>query len=421
MLMLLKPWRNLADLKDGFNTWEEALTDFSTNTHEHDRQVMSNIQFYYACKKAAMDEDDEIATDEIERDMGGDEDEEEGEEGETMDVISLEGLVKERKGEKVEERVYGEEAIECGIRGGMFSADDATDDWVVTAKTRNLERFDQHHATLLENWKAESDGHHEQSPQPPSEQRHRPVPPSVYPQIRLPILGYNEQPPTNDDNSVQYFRLPDVEALKADQLRAFDIFAKHLHKRMSGEQPPPLRMKIVGVAGTGKSTVLEKIQELCDLNGVGHTLAKGAYTANAARRIGGDTLHALGGMTTRIYDIPKGERLRHLQEFWIDKTVLAIDEFSMVFKTFAALFSRNLALAKGFDIKNWEKANDMFGSLDVILVGDLHQIPPVARGHIECLFTPEDIQEHSVLQITGRRIYQSFQTTVILKEQVSTN
>jgi hypothetical protein len=27
---------------------------------------------------------------------------------------------------------------------------------------------------------------------------------------------------------------------------------------------------------------------------VGHTLAKGAYTANAARRIGGDTLHALG-------------------------------------------------------------------------------------------------------------------------------
>jgi hypothetical protein len=126
-------------------------------------------------------------------------------------------------------------------------------------------------------------------------------------------------------------------------------------------------------------------------------------------------------MTTRIHDIPKDERLRHLQEFWIDKTILGMNEFSMVFKTFAALFSRNLALARGFDIKNWEKANDMFGPLDIIFVGDLHQILPVARGHIECLFTLEDIQERSVLQITRRRIYQSFQTTVVLKKLVIVN
>lgn len=232
------------------------------------------------------------------------------------------------------------------------------------------------------------------------------------------VLAYGENPPSSSKER-QYFRLPDLQSLKPDQYRAFDIVAKHLHGKLSGESLPPLRMKIVGVAGTGKSAVLEKIQQLCDLNHIGDTFATGAFTANAARRINGDTLHAHASMTMCIHDLPKGDRLRHLQDFWANKTMIAIDEFSMVFKTFIALFSRNLALAKGFQLRDWYDTNDMFGGMDVLLVGDLHQIPPVARGRVESLFTPENVMDDSLLQVVGRRIYQSFSTTVVLQEQVS--
>jgi hypothetical protein len=67
-----------------------------------------------------------------------------------------------------------------------------------------------------------------------------------------------------------------------------------------------MRIILLGMSCSGENSGVVRLQRC----GPYHTLAKGAYTANAARRISGDTLHALGGMTTRIHNIPKGERLR---------------------------------------------------------------------------------------------------------------
>jgi hypothetical protein len=88
---------------------------------------------------------------------------------------------------------------------------------------------------------------------------------------------------------------------------------------------------------------------------------------------------------------------------------VAIDEYLTLFKTFT-LFSRNIALAKDFNVHEQQNSYKMFGGLDILLVGDLHQIPPIGKGRSECLFTPENISEDTVLQITGRRMYQGFQT-----------
>ena len=86
------------------------------------------------------------------------------------------------------------------------------------------------------------------------------------------------------------------------------------------------------------------------------------------------------------------------------------------FDSGAGLLGGTLKKSSGGDSRmsmlEMEAQNDMFGSLrlDIILVCDL---PPVARGHVECLFTPEDIEEDSILQIIGRRIYQSFHSNWI--------
>lgn len=68
--MLLNPWRSIDDLKIGFSNWEDAFTDFMTNTNEHNGNVVSKIQFHYACKQAADNPSDINHDDDLDQDIG---------------------------------------------------------------------------------------------------------------------------------------------------------------------------------------------------------------------------------------------------------------------------------------------------------------------------------------------------------------
>lgn len=81
---------------------------------------------------------------------------------------------------------------------------------------------------------------------------------------------------------------------------------------------------------------------------------------------------------------------------------------------FLALLSRNISVGKQTPDNN---SDHSFGGINVILCGDLHQLPPVAAAKSEALFYPANLAKDSVEAQVGCMIYEEFTTVVILREQ----
>ncbi|KIL57191.1 hypothetical protein M378DRAFT_30506, partial [Amanita muscaria Koide BX008] len=105
-----------------------------------------------------------------------------------------------------------------------------------------------------------------------------------------------------------------------------------------------------------------------------------------------------------------------LQQAWKHCEYLIIDEYSMIAKSFLALMSRNISIAKEGSDSHYP--DHSFGGVNVILCGDLHQFPPVAQPAAESLFRPINLASDSADCQLGRVIYEEFSAVVILREQM---
>jgi hypothetical protein len=211
--------------------------------------------------------------------------------------------------------------------------------------------------------------------------------------------------------------LPAVDpgSLKSDQLCAYRIVDWHLGETLHGTCPPPLWMILYSEGGTGKSRVIQTIMESFAACGVGHMLVKAVYTGVVASLVGGKTTHVIASLSLGSKGGVTDASKKKLQDFWREVQYLVIDEYSMLSKTFLATLSRNISVgmegAKGF------QADYLFGGLNVILCGDLHQFPPVACSKREALYYPLNTRDSMDVQV-GRQTYEEFSTVVILKEQM---
>jgi PIF1-like helicase len=149
--------------------------------------------------------------------------------------------------------------------------------------------------------------------------------------------------------------------------------------------------------------------------GVLQMLIKSAYTGVAASLIGGKTTHKLAHLTTRSQTKLSGQMIAKLQSFWRDKKYLIIDEYSMISKSFLAKLACNISIGMGVPVS--DQGRYTFEGLNVILCGDLHQFPPVARPPREYLYQPINLSEDPIDCQLGRTIYEEFTTVVILREQ----
>ena len=146
-------------------------------------------------------------------------------------------------------------------------------------------------------------------------------------------------------------------------------------------------------------------------------LIKAAYTGIAALIIEGKTTHTIAMISQHnLHKALSEESKRKLQEFWREYAYLIIDEMSMISKTFFALLSRIISIAK--TTVGVDTPTDSFGGINVIICGDFHQFPPVAAPTYEALYYPANIQKDSADALLGRAIYEEFVTVVILKEQI---
>lgn len=130
---------------------------------------------------------------------------------------------------------------------------------------------------------------------------------------------------------------------------------------------------LTGAPGAGKTYVLNEFIRLAKNRG--KNVAVTASTGIAATHIGGTTIHSWSGLGIQEYvsehDLARLSTKDKLVKRYNATDVLVIDEISM-------LHGRRLDAVNQV-AKKLRKSESPFGGMQVILVGDLFQLPPVER------------------------------------------
>ena len=131
---------------------------------------------------------------------------------------------------------------------------------------------------------------------------------------------------------------------------------------------------VTGRAGTGKSTLLRRVR--ADLENSGKVVSLVAPTGIAALNVGGETLHRHFAFRANLLASLRNYRPpAHLEE----TDVLVIDEISMVRADYFDMMSRALSRVRN--------SPDPFGGCQVIMFGDLFQLPPVVTDRDRAALT----------------------------------
>lgn len=131
---------------------------------------------------------------------------------------------------------------------------------------------------------------------------------------------------------------------------------------------------LTGAPGAGKTYVLN--QFIREATRAGKNVAVTASTGIAATHIGGTTIHSWSGLGIKDFltdwDRERLQSTERLVKRYNATDVLVIDEISM-------LHGKRLDMVNEV-AKLLRKSDKPFGGIQVVLVGDLFQLPPISRG-----------------------------------------
>jgi len=177
---------------------------------------------------------------------------------------------------------------------------------------------------------------------------------------------------------------------------------------------------LTGKAGTGKTTFLKYLKENCIKN-----IVVAAPTGVAAINAGGVTLHSLFQLPFHPFLPVKAQKDELLAKIRYNKTrqqllrrmeLLVIDEISMVrCDTMDAIDTILRSVRRNY--------NTPFGGVQLLCIGDLHQLPPVAQNHewnilmehyeSPFFFDSHAIKEQMPLLIELNKIYRQKQESFV--------
>jgi hypothetical protein len=160
-----------------------------------------------------------------------------------------------------------------------------------------------------------------------------------------------------------------------------------------------------GEGGVGKSQIIKAIISGMDLICRKKEVILMAPTGAAADNINGNTYHtALGISIAKAQKTTVSSRVRKL---WSRKTVMIIDEVSMVDLSMLSTINNQCNIARSQD----RSSPDLFRALPiVVLMGDFHQFPPV-RG--PALW--KEPRTGNDEDVNGRIIWRQFKDVIILE------
>ena len=206
-------------------------------------------------------------------------------------------------------------------------------------------------------------------------------------------------------------------SLNEEQERAFRTVANHA----SSLAPPPLKMCLTGMGGTGKTQVIKALVSMFERRKESHRFIVVAPTGNAAASIGGTTYHSMFGI--RI-DEKKGnsENIKNQATLIAEARMklrgveyIFIDELSMVScREFYAICARLCEI--------YNKPEVAFGGVNMIVAGDFAQLPPVGGNPLYRRFSKNEMNtrqsEYEQLSILGLIYWHQFTTVVILRKNM---
>ena len=158
---------------------------------------------------------------------------------------------------------------------------------------------------------------------------------------------------------------------------------------------------ITGAAGTGKSTLLRYLRAKSSRN-----MVVLAPTGVAAVNVEGQTIHSFFKLPPRLIDL---KSLRRLRDSLLMKKLdlLIIDEVSMVRADLLDAVDHSLRINRG-------KLDELFGGVQVVLFGDVYQLPPIVDADTQEYF---DHNYGGVAFFFGAKVFSKirFRTIELLK------
>ena len=198
----------------------------------------------------------------------------------------------------------------------------------------------------------------------------------------------------NDDADVDAM----IENLNEDQLRIFNKVRNQVQAQCtspSTENAKPMRMFVSGCGGTGKSYLIKTIKAwICSTTD--KHVAITAPTGIAAFNINGLTIHRLLQLPVEHGKTPQyrplsDESLKIVRQHLHSLILLIIDEISMV--SHITLLYIHLRLSEIFQTQDAE--DGWFGSKNILVLGDLLQLPPVFESPVYTPLTSSIVHKHT--------------------------
>lgn len=421
MLALLSPWRDIEHIVTGGTHLEAAFKCFQSETDKINIDIMDNLQYQYECSDSARKRREAFDSDRF------------GAQTEEMQaVIDLSdhllqphGDVEEPTSEDVESAIergefstddmlFAEIAMNIAFDAGAFSEEPVATTWREPCARADTTLMGQipHLAKLVS---AITKTH--------SKDRSNEIAPTlngsnvgdVCDGLQVPETDLSLGPPPSPS---ELHANMNGKILNPEQKRAHDIVTNHLRAHLRGSAPRQTLVSVMGPGGTGKSTMLNAITNTFQSFGAPELLAKTAMSGVAASLIGGTTLHWFGGLPTQKIpqsDVWPNDSSKSLQDrrtanlkppLW-----LAIDEIGMCTHDIFTLLSQVAGITRG-DTPGADSTTP-FGGLNMLLMGDFHQFPPVGASTSALYCTPQLRNTVSV----GKNLYEQFETVINLTEQ----
>ena len=219
----------------------------------------------------------------------------------------------------------------------------------------------------------------------------------VFANLGLPVDGVHRQ--TLAEMIANEF------GLNIEQRRAFTLVVQQAMK----DRPSPLRMYIGGSGGTGKSRVIQAIQEFFKRTGQPRRFRVCSFMGVAARNVSGSTLHSALNLNERKGTKFSAKSRRDLITKWEGVDFLLVDEVSVIGQKLLVSIHEALCIAKGNDLP--------FGGVNIIFAGDFAQLPPVGQRALYSRPRSRNVANTSVqADVFGRLLWLSVDVVVLLTQ-----
>jgi len=165
-----------------------------------------------------------------------------------------------------------------------------------------------------------------------------------------------------------------LRAMNIGQQETSKLITRSISEQMGGSNNR-LHLFITGQAGTGKNFLFKLLKDQVNRCYSKSVVKVSALSGVAARLVRGSTLHSMLKLPMqkdgRIVQMPllSNQYIQHMRLEGKDVEFIFIDDISMVpYEMLCMIESR---------LRQLKSPEEMFGGINVLLFGDLMQIPPV--------------------------------------------